>query len=252
MFFFLIVGFICLVHYIIIVCYAGLKAAFSVFWLACATGCLGISIIISILNRYNIISKIPKTVFALIGTVTGILVIIFLFLFISVCSQMKAKPEEDVDCIVVLGAKVEGRRITKSLLKRLEAAKNYLDSNKDVFVIVSGGRGECEDISEAEAMYEYLIHNGIDEKRIIKEDKSTTTKENLLYSYDIAKEKYGEDVKIAIVTSNFHIFRAQLLAKKIGIKNVQGLAAKADGFLVVNYLFRECAALVKEKMLDNI
>ena len=83
------------------------------------------------------------------------------------------------------------------------------------------------------------------------EDKSTTTNENLKYSYRIIKDR-GDDAKVLICSNNFHIFRAVKLAKHIGMKNVEGLAADSDNILLVSYMVRDSFAIFKEFLLGNI
>lgn len=238
---------LCLIHFIIIIAYTSIKGAFAPFWLVFATGFAVLGALTEIFLRLDLVFAV-----VILMIITAIPFTCFLILLSMVLSRMNAKPRKKADVLIVLGAKVSGRRITKSLRKRLLKAEEYLKAHGDTVAIVSGGQGDGEDISEAEAMKEFLIHKGIVAERIVMEDKSTTTKENLAFSYEIIMTKYGEDVNKMIVTNNFHIFRAERLAKKLGINNISGLAAQSDPILIVNYVFRECAALVKEKMLGNI
>ena len=99
--------------------------------------------------------------------------------------------------------------------ERLDAALIYLEENPDSQCIVSGGMGEGEKISEAECMYRYLIKKGIHSSRIIKEDKSTSTRENLRFSKKIIEER-GLSKNIAIATSDYHQYRASKIAKTLG------------------------------------
>ena len=117
-----------------------------------------------------------------------------------------------------------------------------------MIIIVSGGKGQGENTSEAEAMYRYLTQKGIDGSRIIKEEQSTNTDENMSYSAQFIENK--ED-KVAIVTSNFHIFRAKLLAKAKGLCNICGAASPSDSILLVNYMVREAIGVVKDFMVGN-
>ena len=104
---------------------------------------------------------------------------------------------------------------SRSLRERLDAALIYLEENPDSQCIVSGGMGEGEKISEAECMYRYLIKKGIHSSRIIKEDKSTSTRENLRFSKKIIEER-GLSKNIAIATSDYHQYRASKIAKTLG------------------------------------
>ena len=101
---------------------------------------------------------------------------------------------------------------------RLDKAIEYYKLNEDANIIVSGGQGEDELISEAEAMYRYLIENGVEKEKIIKEDKATTTLENIIYSKEILKNLNHEGEKVLIVTNEFHITRAMIIANLLGGK----------------------------------
>ena len=92
---------------------------------------------------------------------------------------MKKKPEDNCDYIIVLGCQIRGDWITKSLKNRLDAAYDYACSNQDTRIIVSGGQVKGENKTEALAMYEYLCSRGISSERIVMEDKSTDTNENM-------------------------------------------------------------------------
>ena len=92
------------------------------------------------------------------------------------------KPRSDLDYIIVLGAHVNGTKLTLALLERVRRALLYLEENPGTKAVLSGGRGDGEQISEAEAMYRYLTEHGIAAERLIKEEQSTNTKENLDFS----------------------------------------------------------------------
>ena len=145
---------------------------------------------------------------------------------------------------VVLGCRVYGERASLSLVERLEAAQKYLEENSDAVCVVSGGQGPGEDISEAECMYRWLVAKGIDEKRIYKEDKSTSTEENIAFSKEVIKEN-GLNENIAIVTSEYHSYRASVIAQKNGLAygTAQGQTAI---WLFPTYYIRELYAILAE------
>lgn len=186
---------------------------------------------------------IPKWLRIAICIIIIVGIAIFTTMECMIISKMNSKAASDADYIVVLGAQVRGERITKSLAKRLDAAYDYLIENEDTKVICTGGQGAGEDISEAFAEKRYLMEKGIAEDRIIMEDKSTSTYENLKFTLEIIGDK---DAKIAIVTNNFHVYRAVLLGKYVGFKNVDGIAGESDNRLLLNYMVREGLALFKE------
>nr|WP_243177773.1 YdcF family protein [Clostridium hominis] len=120
---------------------------------------------------------------------------------------------------MVLGAGLRGSKISTSLLYRLETAVEYNKLYPDVKIIVSGGQGPDEDISEAKAMKDYLISKGIDESLIISEDKSTNTYENFLFTKKILEDETGEeDFTVTVISNNFHMYRAKYLGKQVGFE----------------------------------
>jgi len=154
----------------------------------------------------------------------------------------------EADCLIVLGAGLRSDAPSLILRTRLNKAAEYLLSHEEVPVIVSGGLGRGETVTEAEAMSRYLIARGIGENRIWKEELSTSTQENLLFSLGLMEEK-GLDVdnaKVIIVSNEFHLYRAKLIASKAGL-DASGMAAQTPGlFLRVLYSGREAFALAAE------
>lgn len=171
-------------------------------------------------------------------------------------AEMFRKPAPGMDVLIVLGAQVKGDAPSLALLRRLEAAEQYLKENPQTTAVLSGGQGDGEDITEAECMYRYLTQHQIEADRLILEDQSTSTHENLVFSAQkIAQWKgngNGMTQPTAILSNNFHIFRARLLAEKCGYTDVHGIAAASDWRLQIHYLVREFFALIKEKMDGNI
>ena len=94
--------------------------------------------------------------------------------------------DREYDYIIVLGAAVHGDTPSLSLVERMSAARDYMQTHPQTIAIVSGGQGSDENISEAEAMTAWLTDKGIDKSRIIAEDKATSTLENLENSFSAA------------------------------------------------------------------
>lgn len=124
------------------------------------------------------------------------------------------RPPENTTA-VVLGCAVKGTRPSRILQERLDAAYAYLIKNSEAVCVLSGGQGAGEDISEAECMYRYLTEKGIQPERLLKEEKSTTTEENLSFTKELLAES-GLGNEITIITSEFHEYRANAMAKKLG------------------------------------
>jgi uncharacterized SAM-binding protein YcdF (DUF218 family) len=160
--------------------------------------------------------------------------------------------EIDVDVVIILGAGLKGEIPSKTLLSRLEAGKAFLLENKELPVVVSGGQGEGESIPEAEAMGLYLMEHGISEERIIYEKASTTTYENIRNSREILHGMGMKNLNVLIVTSDYHVVRAKMIADELGLDS-QGLAGNSPFFVKVNYFIREYFAIMKtlgEKVLS--
>ena len=153
------------------------------------------------------------------------------------------KPSDAPRTAVVLGCKVNGTTPSLMLSKRLNTAVEYLSDN-DAMVIVSGGKGNNEDISEAEAMKKYLIDRGIDESRIIAEDKSASTEENIEFSLQML-EKYGLSSDITIITDGYHQLRSRMIAEKYGL-NVSAVSTSTSLWLLPPYWVREWFGIVEE------
>lgn len=146
----------------------------------------------------------------------------------------------DYNYVIVLGAAVNGNTPSLALVERMDAARSYLLEHPDSVAILSGGRGGGENISEAEAMYNWLTAKGIDGSRLILEDKAESTYENLKYSFDIIRQRGQEPgASTAVVTSEYHVYRAKLLAESLGA-DVGGVAADTTRFPIkLNYFIRE-------------
>ena len=166
---------------------------------------------------------------------------------VSMIHAATKEPEENATA-VVLGCRVYGERPSLSLVERLEAAYDYLTEYPEAVCVVSGGQGEGEDISEAEAMYRWLTDKGIDGARVYKEEQSTNTDENICFSKEVIKEN-GLNEQIAIVTSEYHTYRASLLAEKYGLP--YGAApGKTAMWLFPTFYVRELYAVLAEWVLE--
>ena len=130
--------------------------------------------------------------------------------------------EEDLtaipaDAVVVLGAGVNGRTPSLTLRTRIDAAERYLRQHPDVPAVLSGGQGPGEDITEARCMYNELVARGIDPKRLILEERSASTAQNLRYSVPLLEERGFDSCggRLAIVTNDFHMLRSKLLVGRV-------------------------------------
>ena len=150
--------------------------------------------------------------------------------------------------VVVLGCQVRGQRPSKMLKRRLDTAIEYLNEHEELPVIVSGGKGYDEEISEALCMKNYLVENGISEDRIIMEDKSESTDQNLEYSFAILDEmKLSRS--IVLITDGYHQYRAQLIAEKHGAEKIGSRSASTEFRFIPTYWVREWFGILQEYVL---
>ena len=240
---FLILAIACFAYYLFAALYAGFGSSFLFFWLLAAIVFFALAFAFAPWHKRPLFAAVPHMIKVIAVILIAAGCIFFCTMEGLIISGMTDTAGSDAQYVVILGAQVRGTRITKSLKKRLEAAKAYLEENPKAFAVCCGGQGSGEDISEAEAMRGWLIEQGIDSDRILMEDKSTSTYENLKFALDIIGDK---DAKIAVVTNNFHVYRAKLLAGRVGFKNVEGIAGTSDNRLLLNYMVREAFALAKE------
>lgn len=162
--------------------------------------------------------------------------------FFSVNMAVYAERDCDsTDCVIVLGCQVLGETPTDMLCDRLDAALELLEENPEALCVVSGGQGNLEDISEAEAMRRYLNAHGIADERIITEDRSTTTDENIRFTAELLSE-IGISDNITIVTNEFHQYRADIFARRAGL-TVGHHSARTSPRLLLNQWVREWGAL---------
>jgi uncharacterized SAM-binding protein YcdF (DUF218 family) len=162
---------------------------------------------------------------------------------------MNSTPENGADYIIILGCQVIGEYASLPLLQRGYTGIRYLNRNPETKVIVSGGQGPGEDITEAEALRRLLLENKIDRNRILLEDKSRNTKQNLMFSnelYDLL------DKNVIIVTSDYHMFRALSIARKLNYTNVSGLPSRSQRSVLPAFLMREYISIKYNKIIGRM
>lgn len=263
---------LCLVYYGVIVCYSGISTSFAWFWPAAGIF-LGALTAGALYGKHNP-KKIP--LWMSVSAVTFLLasVVIFCVVEVLIFLGVAGANTPNMDYVIVLGAKVEEGRISNSLQMRLDRAVEYSRRNPDTVFILSGGKGKDEPASEASVMYEYLKAKGVPESQMVLEERSESTVENIAYSKVLIDEmERGKDsrkgseqhkapgpymevedkpVQVGVLTSDFHIFRAVQIGKKCGISEIYGIGARSDGVLFVHLCVRECAAVLKDKLMGNM
>lgn len=223
----------------------------AVFFRFCVAGysftayvCVAITFVIAF---YTFVPKLFKNSRTVIRIVTFLLCVFLLVAGITEALIIKASfgsPHEECEYLLVLGAKVRSDGPSLSLLDRINRAYEYLTEHPNAIAVVSGGKGADEPITEAKCMYDSLVALGISPERIWMEEQATSTWENLQYSLALIEEKTGQrPTKLAVLSSEYHLFRASLFTKAAGAEFI-GIPAKTSyPILRMNYFLREVAGV---------
>lgn len=255
---------VCLLYYIIIVLYSGFATSFSAVWLLMAVSFFFILAGREYYrhNRDKVLLWVPVSIVTVICTGIVVFAIVETMVFMGAASG----DVKNLDYLIVLGARVKEEGISKSLKMRLDKAIQYTEQNPDTILILSGGKGKDEPVSEAVAMKEYLLFNGVSKDRMILEPNSESTVENVAYSRLLIEADWKtrrqmrpsrdrelqEQAAIGVLTSNFHVFRAKQIAKKWGIPDIYGISCDSDPVLFLHFSVREFAAILKDKLMGNM
>lgn len=243
----MIIGVLCLIYFVMYIVLVDLTNLFTVFWLIAGIGCIILRSLLKYTERNAV--TIPAAVKWTAGILFGVAVLVFVVVEGIIIRYGAATPSAGADYVLVLGCQVKGTNPTYALTKRLDAAYDYLMNNQDTLVILSGGQGPGEDVTEAYAMAEYLKKKGLPESRMLLEDKSQNTDENIRFSMGLMK---SSDAAVVLVTNHFHVFRGVGVAKKQGLTNVEGLGAPTKWYTVPNQYMREGFAVIKYKLWGQI
>ena len=235
-------GLLCLGYYVVIAVYAGPDADFGWFWIALGTAFL------LVFGRDRLAASHPGLFPIALHRIYVSLLCAGLLTLAALClpvlSGMHLPDPEGADYIIVLGAQVKGIQPSRALKRRLDKAAEVSEKNPDARLILSGGKGSGEEITEALCMARYLRKKGIPDSRLILEDRSTTTRENLLFSDRMTGCASG---RCGIVTNDFHVARALRIARKLGYADVSGIDAPGAAWMELHYVVRESAALIVEE-----
>jgi len=217
---------------------------FFLFWIV--AGCVFIFFTVSV--RIQLWSKLPhilKTIFIVLVVLCAT---IFVIIEGMIISKFNSKADKDLDYVIVLGAQVKESGPSVVLKYRLDKALEYLNENPKTKCIVTGSQGANEPFTEAEGMADYLTSCGIKEDRIILEDKAENTAENIKYSMQVADLN---NKNVAIITNNFHMFRALKISQKQGLV-ADGICASSTALYLPNNMVREFIGTLKDWIVGNL
>ena len=239
----MIVGILCVLYCLALAITGGTGTWFFLIW-----GLMGIAFTLWGIFRGRIWHAMPHWLHITAGTLFLLMLAVFLFTEGCIISGFSKNTDKELDYIVVLGAQLKTTGPSRVLQYRLDTAYEYLTAHPDTKVIVSGGQGSNEPASEAQGMYDYLVKRGIEPDRIVLEDKSVNTEQNIRFSKEFLQ---ADADKVGIVSNNFHVFRAVKLAKATGYRNVVGIAAPATAFYLPNNMLREFFGVVKDFLMGH-
>lgn len=240
-------GFVCLLYFICVAVLTQLNSKFHLIWIAFA-------FILTALGKVSYMREagtihISSLVWSMIWIVIGSLLLFWGAMVFLIAGNGYRTPAPNADYLVVLGAQVKGKKPSLALLARVEAALAYFRNNPQMIIIASGAQGSGEDISEAQCMCQWLCAHGISKDRIILEENSVNTDENIAFSLALMEEK---DAEVVIVTNYFHIYRSVAIAKKQGLRHVSGLGTENNIIMLPTYYLREAMAVVYYKLKGRI
>lgn len=240
-----ILALVCLVYCVGVILTKAAGTKFFLIWLVLAAGlgALGYGI------QKDVIARLPVPVKAAGIVILCLGIIVLGFAEGLILSRFGAKGEEGLSYIIVLGAQVKENGPSVALARRLDRAYEYLTENPGTLCILSGGQGNNEPVSEAEGMQEYLLKKGLAPERIILEDQSVNTQQNLAFSRKLIPDGI---TKVGIVTSNFHVYRSTQLAKKQGFPDAVGIAATSGVYFLPNNMLREFFGIAKDWAFGNM
>ncbi len=281
---------LCLVYYGVIVLYAGFGTSFAVLWLLIG-GFFGATAAgVHFYQKYP--ERVPLWLPVSFVTLCASGLMIVLVTQILIFGRIPATAESSLDYVIVLGAKVKpDGSLSKTLKLRLDKALEYMKENPETMLVLSGAKGDAEPCSEADAMEAYLLEQGAEADCLLKEEQSFSTVENLAYSKILIENRErnnqqeqerkaeagrllrapGEpengpeagapannppvparQPRIGIITSNFHLCRAAMIAKKQDYGTVYGVASEADKVLLVHFSLRDGIAILKDRLMGNL
>ena len=183
----------------------------GVFLLALAVGCAGEWLMLRLRDRhkaFRVLSVVGRVLF-------GLFLVSFIAIQGVIMYGMQPDPESaDAEYLLVLGARVNpDGQPSAALAARLDTAYDFMQEHPEVTAILCGGQGSNEPCPEAEAMYDYMVDKGMDADRLLLEDKSSNTIQNI----ENARALIGDGHKTAVVTSDYHLARARVLMERGGL-----------------------------------
>ena len=233
----------------------GFNNSFSFFF-------LGLGVFLIAMGTIHILSHnetiyVPRWVHGIYHVLVAISICLFAIIETLIIFASTTEPQDNADYVVVPGARVIGDRPSKNLKRRLDCAYDYFYKFPNTVFILSGGKGDGENLPEGEAMKNYLYDKGIPAEQMIIEDEAVNTKENVSNITNIIMNdsnitshntKKMKDIKVVVATNRFHLYRTEKLFENRGFQQVSGIGAKSKLYTVPLNYTREFFAVVWYKL----
>ncbi|WP_022776862.1 YdcF family protein [Butyrivibrio sp. AE3009] len=202
-------------------------------------------------NRWK---KAPVAIKGVSYVLLTAVALVFLLCQICILSHFFDRGEKNLDYIIVLGAQMRSSGPSVIYRYRLQKAKEYLDDNPGTIIVTTGGQGRNESMSEGDGGKDYLVSLGVSPDRILVENTSLDTVQNIENAMEIIRSRYPEDkdLRIGIVTNGFHVFRGVHIAKKITDARVCGIAAYMQFRFIPNNMVRECFGILRDLLAGKM
>lgn len=197
-----------------------------------------------VMDKKSLWSKVPKALRYSFRTIIILGALVFVICQGCILSAFFSKGEPKADYIIVLGAQMREWGPSVIYKYRLDSAIEYLMNNPETKVVVTGGKGSNEPVSEGDGGKTYLMEKGISEDRIIVENTSLDTEENIVNAMTLIN--MDKDMTIGVVTNNFHLFRGMMLARRHTDAKVMGIAAFTEYQFLPNNMVRETFGILKD------
>jgi uncharacterized SAM-binding protein YcdF (DUF218 family) len=192
----------------------------------------------------TICKAIWKVIRKPLAVVLAILLVAMAITVVPIIWGVESQPNANCDYLIVLGAGVDGDTPSPILQERIDQAYTYLKEHPNTICIATGGKGDDENLSEAQCIFNHLTAMGIEADRIWMEDQATSTVENFQYSIALLKEQTGGiPENVGVLSNEFHLFRASLMAKDQGLKPIFVAAPTSNLIVRINYTIREIFVL---------
>lgn len=246
---YIVLGLLCEVYFIGTIIFGG-RVTFAEFYLGLGVLLIALGLVKKRSKKEYILLK-PGKIRMAVKICFFLGLASFVFIEALIIQSAISKHKEKSDYLVILGAGLRGEVPSMALYQRLYASLEYIEVNPKVKIVVSGGQGPGESITEALAMERFLISHGVAKEQIIKEESSTSTLENLKFTTKILEElEKKENIEVTIITNNFHMFRAKFLAQRQGLKGY-GYPAPLHPMLIPTCYAREYLAVINSFIFDR-